>query len=103
MSLTPAGASRSHASPLSPLLKADGPIVRCIMWRESRSTPEHLNLRDNRTYGSSGIFQFEDSTFMAYSPWKVHVWQATPYQQEVVFALVVHRDGFSPWTRYDGC
>ena len=94
---------KRHIGPLVSILRQYGPIVRCIMMRESHSTPEHLNLRDNNRYGSSGIFQFEDSTFMAHSPWHIHVWMASPYQQEVTFVRTVRVDGFGQWTRFDGC
>lgn len=102
----PASAAAHHQKqgPLVSLLRQYGPMVRCIMWAESRSTPSHLNLRDNRTDGgSSGIFQFQDSTFRAHSPWPIHVWQASPYQQEVTFVRTVRVNGFGQWTRFDGC
>jgi hypothetical protein len=78
------------------------------MMRESHSTYAHLNLGDNNRYGSSGIFQMEQSTFAAHQfaahvPLSVKVWQATPYQQELVFVEILRVDGAGPWSRYDGC
>lgn len=78
------------------------------MWRESRSTYQHLNLGDNNRYGSSGIFQMEQATFAAHQvaagvPLRIHVWQASPYQQELVFVEILRVDGISPWSTYDHC
>ena len=82
--------------------------VPCIMMRESRSTYQHLNLGDNNRNGSSGIFQMEQATFAAHQsaagvPLSVHVWEATPFQQELVFVEILRVDGTGPWARYDGC
>ena len=82
--------------------------VPCIMMRESHSTYLHLNLGDNNRYGSSGIFQMEQATFAAHQsaagvPLSVHVWEASPFQQELVFVEILRVDGTGPWARYDGC
>jgi hypothetical protein len=82
--------------------------VPCIMMRESHSTYQHLNLGDNNRYGSSGIFQMEQATFAAHQlaagvPLSVHVWEASPFQQELVFVEILRVDGTGPWSRYDGC
>lgn len=82
--------------------------VPCIMKRESNSTYKKLNLGDNNRFGSSGIFQMEQATFAAHQqaagvPLRIHVWQASPYQQELVFVEILRVDGTGPWTRYDGC
>jgi hypothetical protein len=82
----------------------------CIIWAESRSTWAHLNLKDNdaRPGASSGIFQIEQATWAAHQaaahvPARIHVWQATPHEQELVAAAIWRADGFGQWTRYDGC
>ncbi len=73
----------------------------CIIWTESRSTWRHPNLGDNNRYGASGLFQFEDATWLARSGFRFHVWQATPTQQALGALRLYQADGFSPWT--DGC
>lgn len=86
----------------------------CIMKAESRSTFSALNLGDNNRNGSSGIFQIEQATFAAHQsaagvPLKttagrtIHVYNASPYQQELVAIAIWRADGFSQWDRYDGC
>jgi hypothetical protein len=86
----------------------------CILKAESRSTWTHLNLGDNNRYGSSGIFQIEQPTFAAHQraggvPLRttaghtIHVWQASPYQQELVAIAIWKADGFSQWDPFDGC
>ena len=79
----------------------------CVMLHESHSTFAHLNLSDNNRYGSSGIFQIEQSTWQAHQraagvPLSVHVWQATPLQQEKVAYAIWRADGWGPWSA-DGC
>ena len=79
-----------------------GPVIfhkfTCIIFHESRSTWAHPNLGDNRTWGSSGIFQFEDSTWLARSGFHFHVWQASPRQQAIGALRLEQADGFGPWT-----
>jgi len=80
---------------------------RCILHAESRSTFIHPNLGDNNPNGSSGVFQIEQATWAAHQlaarvPARVHVWQASLYQQARVAAAIWRADGFSPW-RSDGC
>jgi hypothetical protein len=79
-----------------------GPVIfarfTCIIWRESRSTWAHPNLGDNNRYGSSGIFQFEDSTWLRRSGFKFHVWLASPRQQAIGALNLERADGFGPWT-----
>jgi hypothetical protein len=84
------------------------------MWAESRSTFSNLNLGDNNRNGSSGIFQMEQPTFAAHQQaagvpirttagHTIHVWQASPYQQELVAIAIEKVDGFSQWDPFDGC
>lgn len=102
-------ASLSTGQP-NPVLKLPAPIIQtftCVIWHESRSTWSHFNLGDNSRTGSSGIFQIEQPTWAAHQlaagvPLSVHVWQATPYQQELVAVAIYRADGFHPWW-YDGC
>ena|ERR1039458_5125610 len=102
------GAVPRWFQPIMNLPKSTIPTWICVMRVESRSTFLHPNLGDNNRYGSSGIFQMEDTTFRAYEraahvPFSVHVWQASPFQQASVASAIYRADGFGPWTRYDGC
>ena len=113
-------ASHGHKFPpgfWKPMLALPAPVrahFACVLWRESRSTFTALNLGDNNRFGSSGIFQIEQGTFAAYQraagvPLRtragrtIHVWQASPYQQELVAIAIEKADGFSPWDAFDGC
>jgi hypothetical protein len=92
------------AKPRNPIFALPGPVrvhFSCIIWHESRSTWGHLNLGDNNRYGSSGIFQIEPATWNAHkraAGVRVQVWQATPYQQELVAVAIWRADGFAPWS-----
>jgi hypothetical protein len=73
----------------------------CILWVESRSTFAHLNLKDVSRWGSSGPWQMEPILFNRWAPLvgvRVPVYEATPYQQELVAISVWRHDGFSPWS-----
>lgn len=101
--------SVAGASPRNPIALLPQPVrhvFACIMWRESRSTFAHLNLRDNNPYGSSGIFQIVEGTWARWAPLAkvfVPVWKASAYQQELVAIVIWRHDGFSPWSASDGC
>ena len=100
-----------------PMLALPAPIrshFACILKLESGSSFARLNLHDNNAHGSSGIFQIEQATFAAYQvaagvPRRtnrghtIHVWQASPYQQELVAIAIWRADGFSQWDPFDGC
>jgi|ERR1035437_6802478 hypothetical protein len=98
------------STPRNPILSLPKSVqshFACIIYRESRSTFVHLNLGDNNRYGASGIFQIEQITWQAHQkaagvPYKVHVWQASPLQQEQVAIAIWRADSFNPW-RGDGC
>ena len=94
--------------PILNLPKYTLPMWRCILYRESTSTFAHPNLGDNNPYGSSGVFQIEQSTFAAHQasvgiPYSIKVWGAGLYLQARVAAAIWLANGFSQWTLYDGC
>lgn len=94
-----ASASTHHFwGPMLALPKSVRATFSCILWKESRSTFNHLNLGDNSKVGSSGIFQIEESLWLARSGFKIPVWQATPFQQEVGAINIYKADGFHPWS-----
>ena len=103
----PGTAFASHArfwGPMLALPKSVRATWACVMWAESRSTFSHLNLRDNNAApgGDSGIFQINDSTWLARSGFKMHVWKATPFEQEVGAIRIWRADSWQPWI-HDGC
>ena len=110
---TNAGAATHHRrvrwfQPIMSLPKSTLPTWRCVLQRESHSTFAQPNRGDNNRWGSSGIFQIEQGTWAAHQlavhvPARVHVWQASPYQQAEVAAAIWRADGFAPWGLYDGC
>jgi hypothetical protein len=75
----------------------------CVIKHESGSTWAHPNLGDNNRYGSSGIFQVEDATWLARSGMKMHIWQASPREQAIGALRIEQSDSFAPWSLYDGC
>lgn len=101
---TPASAGR-----LNPLAATRGSVKAtwaCIMWRESRSTFAHPNLRDDSRIGSSGVYQIEVSIWDYWAPKigiHVPVWRASYHQQSLVAQEIWKHDGFGPWTMSDGC
>lgn len=109
-----AGIPKGFWNPMLALPAVDRAHFACILKAESRSTWTWLNRGDNNRYGSSGIFQMEQPTFAAYQSaagvpirttagHTIHVWQASPYQQELVAIAIFKADGFSQWDPYDGC
>jgi hypothetical protein len=95
-------ASGRFWGPMLALPRSARASFSCILWHESRSTFQHLNLGDNNRYGSSGIFQIEQQLWAARSGFRVPVWKATPYQQELGAIRIWRVDGFHPWYS-DGC
>lgn len=104
LALLPAlsGAAATNPRPWYFAIEHAGPAIfkkfTCIIHYESRSTWAHPNLGDNSRYGSSGIFQIEDSTWLARSGFHFHVWQASPRQQAIGALRLEQADGFGPWT-----
>lgn len=75
----------------------------CIIHHESTSTWDHPNLGDNRPWGSSGVFQFEDQTWLADSGFHMHIWRATLREQAIGAVREEQRNGFNPWTTFAFC
>ena len=97
-----AGAARNPVALLPTKIRS---VFSCIMWAESRSTFQKLNLGDDNRYGQSGIFQIAPITWNRWAPTvgiRTPVWQASPFQQETVAIRIWRADGFSPW-HGDGC
>ena len=72
----------------------------CIIKHESRSYPYHLNLGDNNSNGSSGIFQIEPIVWNRWAPKvgiHVPIWKATVLQQEQGALEIYKHDGWAPW------
>lgn len=103
----PAGSSTTTAAREGPIAHVAPWIQRvftCIIWRESRSTWAHPNLKDVSRWGSSGIFQMEPVLWNRWAPVigiSVPIWRASVLQQERVAVEVYRHDGFAPWR--DGC
>lgn len=98
------------------------PVIRCILYRESRSTYARPNLGDVNPY-QFGPFQF---TPILWNRWAwvagvgrkspgwylgtttlnavtIPAYKSTLYQQSEVFVTVVRNDGLGMWIRFDGC
>lgn len=76
----------------------------CIIHHESTSTWAHPNLGDNNADGgSSGVFQIEESTWLARSGFTMPVWVATLREQAIGALRLEQVDGFSPWSTHWAC
>jgi hypothetical protein len=79
-------------------------VVRCILWRESTSTPTHL--RAWSTNGSHwGIAQWDDPTWVAQhgTVFAKHPWLATGMQQLALLVHAIAAGDIGSWRPYDGC
>jgi hypothetical protein len=92
----------SNPRPWYYVIQQAGPVVfakfTCVIFHESRSTWADPNLGDNNKYGSSGIFQIEDATWLRRSGFTFHVWLATPREQAIGALHIEQADTFQPWT-----
>lgn len=102
--------ARRSTNPVRPwfyvIERAGGRVFReftCIIHYESTSTWAHPNLGDNNRWGSSGIFQIIESTWLARSGFHFPVWTATPAQQALGALRLERADGFGPWSTSRFC
>ena len=77
---------------------AGGSFGDCVRARESGGNYQVMN-----SSGHYGAYQFAYGTWVAYGGSPGAFGNASPSQQDQVFANAVAQGGQSNWTRYDGC
>lgn len=80
------------------------PMVLCIEWRESTSTPHHLRSPDTNP-GQTGLAQWDQN---AWDEDDVYHYASTPMratdlQQEAVLVWAIAHGRSYQWTPFDGC
>jgi LysM repeat protein len=92
--------SVSHTSSVSADAHYSGSssMQQCIISRESGGNPNVMN-----SSGHYGLYQFSESTWVAYGGSAADFGNASVSEQNQVFATAVSRNGYNDWTPYDGC
>ncbi len=101
----PAGRAPAATQPLAaapsaavPAVGSAGSFGSCVRARESGGNYQAMN-----SSGHYGAYQFSASTWAAYGGSAGSFGNASPAQQDQVFANAVAQGGQSNWTPYDGC
>ncbi len=77
---------------------ANGSFQACVIQRESGGNPNVTNAS-----GHYGLYQFSESTWVAYGGNAADFGHASVAEQNQVFANAMARGGQSNWAPYDGC
>jgi LysM repeat protein len=75
-----------------------GSFGSCVIARESGGNSQVMN-----SSGHYGLYQFSESTWVAYGGSAADFGHASAGEQNQVFANAVARGGQSNWSAYDGC
>jgi LysM repeat protein len=86
-----AGGTYSGGSP-------GGSFGSCVIARESGGNSQVMN-----SSGHYGLYQFSESTWVAYGGSAADFGHASAGEQNQVFANAIARGGQSNWSAYDGC
>jgi hypothetical protein len=89
-----AGSVSSAASTGTP----GGAFGACVIARESGGNPQIMNAT-----GHYGLYQFSESTWIAYGGSAADFGHASVAEQNRVFANALAAGGESNWAPYDGC
>ena len=77
---------------------ASSSFESCVIARESGGNAQVMN-----SSGHYGLYQFSESTWVAYGGSASDFGHASPAEQHQVFANAVAQGGQSNWSPYDGC
>ena len=77
---------------------ASGSFEACVIARESGGNSQVMN-----SSGHYGLYQFSESTWVAYGGSAADFGHASAAEQNQVFANALARGGQSNWSPYDGC
>ncbi len=75
-----------------------GSFGQCVVARESGGNSQVMN-----SSGHYGLYQFSESTWVAYGGNPASFGHASVAEQETVFSNALARGGQSNWAPYDGC
>jgi hypothetical protein len=75
-----------------------GSFGSCVIARESGGNSQVMN-----SSGHYGLYQFSESTWVAYGGSAADFGHASAGEQNQVFANAIARGGQSNWSAYDGC
>jgi LysM repeat protein len=75
-----------------------GSFGSCVVARESGGNSQVMN-----SSGHYGLYQFSESTWVAYGGSAADFGHASAAEQNQVFANAIARGGQSNWSAYDGC
>jgi LysM repeat protein len=75
-----------------------GSFGQCVVARESGGNAQVMN-----SSGHYGLYQFSESTWVAYGGSAADFGHASASEQNQVFANAVAQGGQSNWSAYDGC
>ena len=75
-----------------------GGFASCVIARESGGNSQVMN-----SSGHYGLYQFSESTWVAYGGSAASFGHASAAEQNQVFANALARGGQSNWSAYDGC
>jgi len=77
---------------------ASSSFEACVIARESGGNSQVMNAS-----GHYGLYQFSESTWVAYGGSAASFGHASAAEQHQVFSNAVARGGQSNWSPYDGC
>jgi LysM repeat protein len=78
--------------------EAGGSFGQCVVARESGGNAQVMN-----SSGHYGLYQFSESTWIAYGGSAADFGNASAAEQNQVFANALAQGGQSNWSAYDGC
>ncbi len=99
----PAASSASASAPIQATASgsysgASGSFAACVIARESGGNSQVMN-----SSGHYGLYQFSESTWVAYGGSAGDFGHASVSEQNRVFSNAMARGGQSNWSPYDGC
>jgi LysM repeat protein len=93
-----AGPNAGSVSATSSAVTPGGAFGACVVARESGGNPQIMNAT-----GHYGLYQFSESTWVAYGGSAADFGHASVAEQNQVFANALAAGGQSNWAPYDGC
>jgi LysM repeat protein len=93
-----AGPAAGSVTTAAPTATPGGAFGACVIARESGGNPQIMNAT-----GHYGLYQFSESTWIAYGGSAADFGHASVAEQNRVFANALAAGGESNWAPYDGC
>ena len=96
--VAPASAAAPSATVAGSYSYSGGSFAQCVIARESGGNAQVMNAS-----GHYGLYQFSESTWVAYGGSAADFGHASVAEQNQVFATAMAQGGQSNWSPYDGC